>query len=141
MEGLANTMTATMRQRGDSSKSTPATGTVLSATTCIRVRWVWLSLPAALLASAIAFFLAVVVQSQRYTRPGAAQGGRRPWMSSSLPLLWCGLDDETKRRYGTLDDVAGMQDRGERMRVSLGKGFDGHDGRWGFREGRMSERK
>ncbi|KAJ9611536.1 hypothetical protein H2200_004720 [Cladophialophora chaetospira] len=136
MDGLANTMTATMRQRGDAEKSVPATGTVLATTTCIRVRWAWLSLPAALLASTMVFFVAVMVRSRQNTRTGAAQGGRRPWMSSSLPLLWCGLDDETKRRYGVVNDLRTMQERGDRVKVSLGRRFDGGpgEGRWGFQE-------
>ncbi len=137
MEGLSNTMTATMRQRGDASNSVSAIGTVLGNTTCIRVRWRWLSLPVALSALTMAFFVAVVVTSKRYTRKSAAQAGRRPWVSSSLPLLWCGLDDETKRKCKTLDDLKGMGDYGDQVRVKLARTYDekdGDGGRWVLQE-------
>ena len=145
MQGLANAMTAIMRQRGDASNSVPATGTMLASTTCIRVHWQWLTLPIALLTLTIVFFFAVVLQSQQYTRRSANQEGRKAWKSSSLPLLWCGLDDETRRRYGTLNDPVTMEDRGNELRVSLSRMHDVGDkgvGRWVLGEaGRVEENK
>ncbi|OCL05885.1 hypothetical protein AOQ84DRAFT_379147, partial [Glonium stellatum] len=41
LSGLANAITATMRQRGDASNSAPAQGTVLGSQICVRVRWAW----------------------------------------------------------------------------------------------------
>ncbi|MCJ1440581.1 MAG: hypothetical protein MMC23_001066 [Stictis urceolatum] len=118
-EGLANSMTAVMRQQGTILYKAPAQGTVLVNQTCVRVEWVWMALPAALLFLAFFFLAGTIIQSRRHIRKGADGEGRRPWKSSSLPLLWCGLQDATKERYGTLDEVRKMKQSGDEMVVSL----------------------
>ena len=78
MRGLANAMTSTMRQRGDAFNSDPATGTVLTNQTCIRVAWAWLALPAALLFCTFVFLATIMLQTHRYTGHSKPQGGRGP---------------------------------------------------------------
>jgi hypothetical protein len=159
MVGLANAMTATMRQRGDDSNSTPAKGTVLVNQTCINVQWAWIALPAALMLATLLFLAATVLQSHRAIhhrgRPARAGqkgrgsgAGRRPWKSSSLPLVWCGLRDETRGRHGRLDDLDQMKESAETVRVQLRRldeavvageedqgGADGGVGAWRLMEG------
>jgi hypothetical protein len=139
MQGLANAMTATMRQRGDSTNSIPVTGTALVNSTCIDVRWGWLTLPVALLALTFSFFASVMWISRGPTFKRTAQGVRPVWKSSSLPLLWCGLDDDTKRQYGTSSALVAMEERSDQMVINLRRTFDvGHDdgGRWSLGEAR-----
>ena len=159
MAGLANAMTATMRQRGDDSNSAPAEGTVLVNQTCINVRWAWIALPAALMLATLLFLAATVLQSHRAIhhqgRPAPAgqkgrrsEAGRLPWKSSSLPLLWCGLRDETRARYDRLDDLDQMKKSTKMVRVQLRRldepvvvreedegGTDGGVGAWRLMEG------
>lgn len=144
MEGLAISMTAAIRNGGDPSNSAPARGTVLASQTCVGVEWAWLALPAALLFLTLVFLVTTVVQSRRYTSTTTAEGGRKPWKSSSLPLLWNGMRDETRARYERFDDVKEMKESGNGMKVSLRRegwsehGASGGDnykqGRWALRE-------
>ncbi|KAL9117633.1 MAG: hypothetical protein Q9187_005828 [Circinaria calcarea] len=121
MEGLANSITAAIREGGDPSNSAPFRGTALGSQTCLGVEWAWLALPAVLLFLTLVFLMTTVVKSRRYTRTGAAEGGRKPWKSSLLPLLWSGLRDETRARYERFDEVEKMKESGDGMKVSLRK--------------------
>lgn len=144
MEGLAISITAAIRESGDSSNSAPARGTVFGSQTCVGVEWAWIALPAVLLFLTLVFLMTTVVQSRRYTTTGAAEDGRKPWKSSSLPLLWNGMPDETRARYERFDEVEKMKASGDGMKVSLrrerrseygGPGADDHEqGRWTLRE-------
>ena len=144
MEGLATSITATIREGGDVSNSAPALGTVLGSQTCVGVNWAWLGLPAALVLLTLVFLVATVIQSRRYTRMGAAGAGRKPWKSSSLPLLWCGMRDETRARYGGFDDVKKMKKSGDQVKATLRRQWwddyeepaadDFGQGRWALRE-------
>ena len=144
MEGLAISITAAIRQGGDSSNSAPARGTAFSSQTCVRVEWAWLAFPAVLLFLTLVFLMTTVAKSRRYTRTGAAEDGRKPWKSSSLPLLWCGMRDEIRARYERFDEVEKMKESGDGMKVSLRKERwseyeepredDYKQGRWALRE-------
>ena len=144
MEGLAVSITAAIRQGGDSSNSSPARGTVFSSQTCVRVEWAWLAFPAVLLFLTLVFLMTTVAKSRRYTRTGAAEYGRKPWKSSSLPLLWCGMRDEIRARYERFDEVEKMKESGDGMKVRLRKERwseyeepredDYKQGRWALRE-------
>ena len=79
MEGLATSITATIREGGDISNSAPALGTVLGSQTCVGVKWAWLGLPVALVILTLVFLVATVIQSRMCTRVGAAGAGRKPW--------------------------------------------------------------
>lgn len=143
-EGLAISMTAAIRENGDSSNSAPARGTVFGSQTCVGVEWAWLALPAVLLFLTLVFLMTTVVRSRMNTRTGAAEDGRKPWKSSSLPLLWYGMRDETRARYERFDEVEKMKESGDRMKVCLRRewrgeyvepgGDDYKQGRWALRE-------
>lgn len=150
MEGLATSITATIREGGDVSNSAPALGTVLGSQTCVGVNWGWLGLPAALVLLTLVFLVATVIQSRRYTRAGAAGAGRKPWKSSSLPLLWCGMRDDTRGRYERFDEVKKMKESGDHVKAALRRqwwdeyqepGADGSgQGRWALREEAVFDR-
>ncbi|KAL9616257.1 MAG: hypothetical protein Q9160_008863 [Pyrenula sp. 1 TL-2023] len=118
-EGLANALTQVIRQQGDPQTGNPAVGTALINQTCIRVQWAWLTLPIALLFSTFVFFIGMVVQSRKYTRKGAVKGRRKVWKSSALPLLWCGLDHETRKRYGGFNDLQTMKESSDKLKNCL----------------------
>jgi hypothetical protein len=80
------------------------------------------------------FLISTMVISHRKLEPGAIQGGRKPWKSSTLPLLWCGLHDAPKARFGKLDDVDTMEECGEGVEVALGRE---NGDRWSLIERRL----
>ncbi|KAL1644250.1 hypothetical protein SLS58_004530 [Diplodia intermedia] len=144
MDGLAASVTANMRARGDDNtrRAGHAAGTPLVARTCVRVRWAWLALPAALAALALGFLAALVVAVRAWE---VERGSPRVagWKSSALVPLFHGLDGRVmmveRHRRGTAggadDDDAGglssvavsrseMQEIARRTRVRLD-----HEGR------------
>lgn len=144
MEGLATSMTAAIREGGDSSNSAPARGTVLASQTCVGVELAWLAFPVVVPFLTLVLLVTTVIQSRRYTRMGAAEDGRKPWKSSSLPLLWCGMRDETRARYERFDEVEKMKESGDGMKVRMRRerwsvygesgGDDYRQGRWALME-------
>jgi hypothetical protein len=126
MQGLAHAVTAVIRKNGDAEHNLPVTGTVFGAQTCIAITWGWLALPAALLLLTLIFMCATVLRAHHATSVSrnAAEAGRRSWKSSTLPLLWCGLSDETRRSYGTLDSVYEMREYGDELFVCLRRDSD-----------------
>lgn len=62
----------------------PALGTVYKEKVCLRVRWRWLALPAALVILTLVFFAMLLIQQRE------AGHGVRTWSSSALPLLFFG---------------------------------------------------
>jgi len=90
---LTDSMTAVIRQRGDSQREYYFSGVTWTTQTCIRVQWEWLILPAALLVSAIAFFVTIALKTRRW---------QRTWKSSSLPLPPNGFSGRPRERYGKL---------------------------------------
>lgn len=63
---LTDSMTAVIRQRGDFPREYYFSGVTWTTQTCIRVQWEWLILPAALLVSAIAFFITIALKTRRW---------------------------------------------------------------------------
>lgn len=96
--GLSNTITANMRQRGQTTPEGYATGTVKASYICVQVVWPWLSLPALLLLLTIGFISLVILQ------PTSLSGDLPVWKSSELTLLFHGFDDDSLRKYPTLQD-------------------------------------
>lgn len=90
MNGLTNSMTSIIRQRGDYPATNYFHGTAYTTSTCITVRWAWLSLPCSLLAVTIGFFVMVILKSK---------DSQKTWKSSPLALLFHGLDP--RREKGT----------------------------------------
>ena len=119
MESLTGTLNTVIRAEGD--QSAPARGVIQSNQTCVGVKWAWFALPCGLLMLTLVFLLSTMIISHRKVKHGAIEEGRKPWKSSTLPLLWCGIQDTTRARFGRLDDVDQMEKCGEGVEVALGR--------------------
>ncbi|KAK8021767.1 hypothetical protein PG990_006905 [Apiospora arundinis] len=106
MRNLSDVMTATVRNNGLKGMEEYAAGAVVLETTCVAVRWAWLSFPAALVGLGLAFLLALVVQSPKDS-PAV-----RSWKSSNIAVLFCSLDESIRQKTDLawfreeIDDVA-----------------------------------
>ncbi|KAI0440456.1 hypothetical protein F4803DRAFT_527082 [Xylaria telfairii] len=140
MDGVADAVSAAIREGGDGANSSPVTGIIMVNETCVGVFWAWLSLPAALLLFAIGFVLLAGFQSERYTRLGSVQSGRKPWKSSTLPLMWCGVEDSTRYQFPCLTDIKDMEETSDmvkvRLRRTVGGEEQGESGELGHSRGR-----
>lgn len=112
IDGLANAITAAIRNGGDEVNSAPATGMVLVSQTCISVRWAWMVLPAALLFLATLFLAATILQT-------SADSMGTAWKSSTLALLFHGLSPETVESVGSVDRSKEMEATGRKMQAQL----------------------
>lgn len=116
--GLTNTLTAVMRQHGDSGRGQWTTGNVLQLRTCVGVRWRWLSLPALIISLSIAFVAATALRS---SRAGIWTGG---WRSSAIAPILLGMNTDvgyiagSRRRKSDLDRIA----KDLRVRVFINEG-------------------
>ena len=119
MDGITASVTAALRAGGDPSNSNPVRGQILSNRTCVGVNWPWLAMPAALLLVALAFLVPVIWQSQSMAGRSYEMGGRKPWKSSMLPLLWCGLRDSPSFHFKGSDRVEEMQKHAGEAKVTL----------------------
>ena len=97
-----------------------ALGVTWQSETIVRVRWAWLSLPAALLAASLVFLGATVL--------GTTRGRVGIWKSSTLALLFHGLGERGEEGVGGVEHVVGMEERARRMWVRLDEG-EGDGGR------------
>ncbi|KAK7744662.1 hypothetical protein SLS53_003550 [Cytospora paraplurivora] len=133
MDGLDWSITGHMRQNiaaVGSGEYTPEVvlGQVQTLQSCLRVRWVWLSLPAALLCLEFAFLAAIILCSR------SADHWRGDWKDSSLALLYHGLEDhasEYKEKAvagDLLRDKDSMFQAAQETMVQLRKG----EGNWRF---------
>ncbi|KAL9617319.1 MAG: hypothetical protein Q9160_007899 [Pyrenula sp. 1 TL-2023] len=134
---LADSMTAYIRQNKASAnegegarfdalqdqKSTHARGRVFATETCIDVRWQFLALPITLIVMSAIFILAMILMTVRKDRTHA-------WKSSSLALLFSGLDDATRQKQGVLEHLDDMMSAAEKLKVGLRKTDQG----WHFVE-------
>ncbi|KAF2830932.1 hypothetical protein CC86DRAFT_453212 [Ophiobolus disseminans] len=79
-------MTATIRTHGRNSDATQATGVVWCQTTCMKIRWKWLSYPVALIGLSLAFLALVAIESRDVAKD-------RLWKSSVLAMSFCDMDE------------------------------------------------
>ncbi len=121
MARLADAMTVQMRRNGAATNSAPILGQALRSRTCIRFEWQFLLLDVVLLVGTAGLVAVTVFMSWRNRQ----EMGRRAWKSSSLPLLWCGLEDSTRRRFGGMD-YAGKElwEKSKVLEVMLGRAQD-----------------
>lgn len=121
MEGLTTSLSAAIRTNGDTPSSDYIKGTVMASQTCIRVRWVWISLPASLYALTVVFLILTVLQTKHQKWNGH-------WKSSAVALLLHGVDIETRRELGATYDKSRMCETAENVTVHL----QYEDGGWSF---------
>lgn len=125
---IAQSMTVRIRTTGNASYSAPALGQVITQDTCVRVRWVWLTYPAAVVLLVMMFFAAMIWVAGR----GGDAHGIHGWKSSPLVLMYHGLDLSSQHRhgYGTMVRNEDMEQDARRMRVKLRPSEEG----WLFSE-------
>jgi hypothetical protein len=86
LHNLTRSMTAIIRTNGAENFTHPAEGTMWYTTTCVRVRWKWISYPAIMIGLSAIFLVLVSIESS-----GVAS--ERLWKSSILAMLFCDMDD------------------------------------------------
>lgn len=105
---------------------TSVAGTAQALDSCLDVQWVWISLPAALLALTV---VSLGVAMGMTWRSGHWRGD---WGTSSLPLLFYGLDMNVGGEKRVSDGLGGMMlwhrdmvDVAAQINVQLRRGEDG----------------
>lgn len=122
---ISDSMTAYIRQSKSGSGNTgidaldnglaaPASGQVIDTETCIHVRWPYMAFPVTLVVLAIIFLVAIVVETSRYYAGDA-------FKSSTLALLFHGLDHEARSQYSEIGNVQDMAVAAKQMRVRFRK--------------------
>ena len=119
-KSIANSMTVNMRQNGQSGTNRPVLGYAARNETCVRVRWAWLTYPAALAVLSFCFLFAMLWR----TRRGDDEAERlRDWKSNTLPLLYHGFggggDDKVRDGNTGLYRIDDMKEAARRTRVQL----------------------
>jgi hypothetical protein len=91
--GMSAALDHYMRQNGDAYFSASATGIVYGSSTCLRVQWPWMILPATFTLLLLLFFAAMIIQTtpRRMRTAVVAQD----FKASPLALLFHGLSPET----------------------------------------------
>lgn len=116
---LADIMTAIIRNTGtEGNSSTYAQGVVTVDATCIRVRWKWFSFLCTLVGLGCLFFLLAL-------RAFSQAPKDRLWKSSTLPVLFCFLDQNMHQATGVEKEKNEMFDFAKRINVLLQEDDDG----------------
>lgn len=112
MDGMTRSVTARLRQGdGFSVNIGPLNGMVWGSQTCVRVKWMWLALPAGLLLLTIVFlFLTIIKTRSRHARI---------WKSSIFAVLYSGLDEQTRQADGRVASLEEMKAAADRATVRL----------------------
>lgn len=115
---LASSMTTAIRNWG-ATELNWVEGKVYKMETCVAVNWGWVIVPASLVLAAIEFLLLTIWASpSRKTQQG-------PWKSSSLAVLFHGLDSGVRKSCGDLPRRSEMWERAEEVQVRLRNDVDG----------------
>jgi hypothetical protein len=112
---LTTAMTATIR--GSTAQS--AKGSVLTAETCVAVRWAWLGLPASLVGMTMLFLGVTVARCAKEEMYIGA------WRSSSLSGVFYGLDPGVRERVGMVGLVGQREMIGCAERIEVQMASDG----------------
>lgn len=129
LKNMTDGLTTYIRQAGTPDASEPAMGDMYNYTSCIQVRWAWLSYAAIIVGSLLVFFTWMVV----YARIEQSRL-RRQWKdedsiprihdfkSSALEFLFHGMDRETMRQMddiGATNQTGELEKRAEKVMVTL----------------------
>ncbi|KAJ5726303.1 uncharacterized protein N7483_007660 [Penicillium malachiteum] len=108
MTNIAFSVSALARKMSNN----PIYGVVTSRDSYVVVRWQWLTVPAVLL---VAGTLLLIVTALISTR-----GGVHVWKSSTLPLMFHGLDRNIMIEHGQCETVSEMEQVADGIKVDLG---------------------
>lgn len=114
---LTRAMTAFMRLRGskENRKIGCVEGVAVQTKTCVQVQWGWIAFPVSLVAMTFAF-LAMTVWNVTQSQP---KSGGNTWKSSSLAILFGGLDEEIRQKYGLMAKKSKMLTCAKDLELSL----------------------
>lgn len=125
---IADSMTAYMRQsatHADSGRPAlwndthpPTVGEVFETETCVGVRWPYFTVPAAVAGLTVVFLVSMISQTSSRTE-------KLDWKSSSLALLFHGLDPNVRDQIGPVDRVKDMEVVAKGLCVQLGRSEKG----------------
>lgn len=90
-----------------------AQGIAVKTETCIQVQWAWIAFPASLVMLTIAFLGLAMWKTARHE----LLWSKGVWKSSSLAVLFAGLDDNVRQTCGRLDRRSEMVDCAEELDV------------------------
>jgi hypothetical protein len=99
-----------------------AYGDTIKVETCVQVRWPWISFPAGLVVLA-SLFLPLTIWSTKQIP--STTSGRKAWKTSSLAVLFNGLDERLLKEQGPMDKKSEMMNRASRLQVALKREDDG----------------
>ncbi|KAI8939545.1 hypothetical protein NX059_003314 [Plenodomus lindquistii] len=85
-KNIASAMSTFVRTHGVDGLSEPFQGSKLYFATCVRVMWLWICFPAALIVLLVLFLFFVSMQNRDMESDGL-------WKSSVLAMLFCEMDD------------------------------------------------
>ncbi|KAH8712143.1 hypothetical protein GQ44DRAFT_713684 [Phaeosphaeriaceae sp. PMI808] len=90
----------------------PIGGEAFVETTCIAVRWPWLTLPASLFVGTIVFLIGIIIMT-------TLDGGGGVWKSSQNALIWHGLAGPAEGESDALVTTKEMNARAKSLKVRL----------------------
>lgn len=112
MGSLAKAMTTFIRSPGNPNATEHVEGGAYRQETYVHVQWAWMALPGLLVAASIVILLATMFKNE--------SNGALPWKTSSLALLFHGLDGMGGGWAG-LDERVQMQELARNTRVVLNR--------------------
>lgn len=114
---LTRSMSASIRLFGSkrSEKFGFVQGDAVQTDTCVQVRWGWVAFPACIVAMTC-IFLAITVWKIHCSE---AKYGKRTWKSSSLAVLFGGLDEAIRQQCGTMTRKSEMLTCAKDLEISL----------------------
>lgn len=122
MTNLTGVITAAIRNNGAAGRDEYHRGTVVQVVTCLRVSWLWIIYPAALVAGTVLLLIGLIAYNNLDKNDATASGG---WKSSGLPLLFLNVDGELDTQVGCDTDRFGMEAVASAKSVQLIRGEDG----------------
>ena len=117
---IAQSMTRAMRiNQGKPEFNNPAVGVMMQPETCIVVRWPWIMYPVAMAGLVLVFAVAVIAET------GWNDRDHHDWKTSSLPILFNGLEHKLVDGKGGVVSTGAMGELAKSMQVQLGRTAEG----------------
>ncbi|ORY13277.1 hypothetical protein BCR34DRAFT_272798 [Clohesyomyces aquaticus] len=114
---VATAMTNAMRSRDDANSTEAIQGIAWGQENFVEIRWVWMTLPEALLIANLIFVAATILTSRK--------DGTAAWKSSALATLLHGLSKEAREQFDPHISPSEVKALSRKLRVKLSRGDDG----------------
>jgi hypothetical protein len=115
--GIARAMTVAARRTGNITdrQHDQVVGRAWDDRTLIQVKWVWITLPLALLLTSFVFLVATIVRSSK------EESSVGVWKTSALAVLFNGLGQDVQEQPGAHDRLGQARSKAKKLDVTLGK--------------------